>query len=135
MKRKLAKIKNINETLLELLTGILVLGLACQAVFVWFVQDKVSYSMGLWIGVFAAAGMAVHMWRTLDISLDLGEVGATKEIRKQSLLRYGVVLILLGALMVTKAASPLAAFLGVMTLKAAAYLQPFLHKCMKKIRR
>lgn len=136
MKRKKSlPLKNINETLQELLAGIFVLGLLFQVTLVWFIKDRLGFSLGLWLGVLAAAFMAVHMWRGLDAALDLGEGGAPNAMKKQSLLRYGAVLVLLGVLMVTEAANPLAAFLGIMTLKAAAYLQPFTHKWMKKLRR
>jgi hypothetical protein len=93
------------------------------------------YSIGLWIGVGLALFLAWHMWKTLDEALGLGAAGAQKVMRKQSLLRYGAVIAVLGILMWGKFASPLAAFLGVMTLKVAAYLQPITHKVVLKIRR
>lgn len=125
----------INETLTELLIGIAASGGLFQGTIVWFVKDRLSYSAGLWIGVFMAAALAWHMWRGIDSVLALGEAGAQKAMRMQSLIRYGAVVVILGVLMCTEAANPLAAFLGVMTLKVAAYLQPVTHKVILKLRR
>lgn len=125
----------ISETLAELLIGIAAAGGLFQGTIVWFVKDRLSYSAGLWIGVFMAAALAWHMWRGIDSALALGEAGAQKAMRTQSLIRYGAVVIILGVLMCTEAANPLAAFLGVMTLKVAAYLQPVTHKVISKLRR
>ena len=125
----------IPETLGELYVGIIVTSALLQVTLVWFAEEKVSYSMGLWAGAVIAVIFAWHMWGTLDQALGLGEAGAQKVMRRQSLIRYGLVAGMLGLLMITRAASPLAAFLGIMTLKVAAYLQPVTHKVILKLRR
>lgn len=132
---KSEKIEKIDTTLKELLIGIAATGILFQLTIVWLVKDKLSYSAGLWLGVLLAAFLAWHMWRTLDEALNLGAAGAEKTMRKQSLLRYVVVVAVLAVLMCTDIANPLAAFLGVMTLKAAAYLQPMTHKAILRLRR
>ena len=124
-----------NETLKELIIGILFMSIIFQSSIVWFVEDKIGYSVGLWLGTAVAVFMAWHMWKTIDEVLDLGAGGAQKIMRKNSLIRYLVVTIVLVALMITKVANPLASFLGIMTLKVAAYLQPFTHKVISKLRR
>lgn len=125
----------IDETLKELLIGIIAAGSLFQATVMWFVKNKLSYTAGLWTGVLLAAFLAWHMWKTLDEALDFEAEGAEKIMRKQSLLRYVIVIAVLGILMCSEIANPLAAFLGIMTLKVAAYLQPFTHKVISKLRR
>ena len=125
-------IKNINETLKEMLVGILFWGILGQAVPIWFITDKANYSIGLWIGVLLAAGCAIHMYKTLENALSLDEKGAQKTSVTGSAVRYMVILIIMGLLMITEFGNPLAAFLGIMGLKAAAYLQPFIHRLFKK---
>ena len=49
-------------------------------------------------------------------------------IRKHAFIRYAVIVAVFAVVMLTGAANPLAAFLGIMGLKAAAYMQPFIHK-------
>jgi len=133
--RGLIKELEKNETLKELIIGILFMSIIFQSSIVWFVEDKIGYSVGLWLGTAVAVFMAWHMWKTIDEVLDLSVGGAQKVMRKNSLLRYLVVTLALVALMITKMANPLAAFLGIMTLKVAAYLQPFTHKVISKLRR
>lgn len=123
---------NINETLKELLIGIFVWGVLGQAVPIWFIGDKANYSIGLWIGVLLAAACAIHMYKTLENALSLDEKGAQKVSVTGSAVRYMIILIVMGLLMITEFGNPLAAFLGVMGLKAAAYMQPFIHRLFKK---
>lgn len=122
-----AVITRINRTLFELETGILLFGAVCQ-VFAVFLEDRRGYSLGLWLGVLTAGAAAFHMWYTLDKGLDLGEKGAVSYLGRQNTLRYALIVLVLMAVAVTGAGNPLAAFLGVMGLKAAAYMQPFTKK-------
>lgn len=138
MKKRVKKInmkKKINETLAELLIGILLWGVIWQAGGVWFVRDKAGCSLGLWAGILTAGVCAVHMYRSLDRALDLSEKDAQKYMMSRSMMRYGLIIVVLLVLMITEAGNPLCGFLGVMGLKTAAYLQPLLHKVMEKRRR
>lgn len=122
----------IDKTLLELSAGILFWGIICQAAGVWFVKDKTGYSIGLWMGVLLAAGAGIHMWWALDRSLDYGQDTAVKMITKHNIIRYLVIVAVMAFIMVSGFANPLSAFLGLMGLKVAAYLQPFTHRiCVK----
>ena len=124
-------LKRINETVLEMWTGMLIWGILCQIIPVWFVNDRFGYSLGLWIGIIMAGASAYHMWWALDRGLD-DEGSAQAYIRKLSLFRYAAILIVFGVLMLTDIANPLSAFLGIMGLKAGAFMQPFLHKRLKR---
>lgn len=128
------KIRNSNETLRELLIGILFYGIVLQLSCVWFFQDKLGCSIGFWIGILTAAGAGIHMWWALDKALDYSEADAMKKIRLHSMLRYLAIVLILGILMLSGVANPLTAFAGVMSLKAAAYLQPITHKCLTKMK-
>lgn len=121
--------KKIDPTLLELCLGILLFGILCQITVVWFLKDKLGYSLGLWIGTLLALGSAVHMWWSINRYLDRG-AGAPKLAAGDNLLRYGVILTVMAAVLTTKTAQPLAVFLGLMGLKAAAYIRPITHKLL-----
>lgn len=127
------RLKEINNVLPELLAGILLIGVVCEIIGVCLVTDKAGYSIGLFIGVLLAAGTAVHMAWSLDIALDTGGLGAEKKIRTGSFVRYGIIVIIFVVVALTKIGNPLAAFLGIMTLKAGAYLQPLIHKLNLKL--
>ena len=116
------RITRINRTLFELETGILLFGMVCQ-LFVFPVKDKAAYSLGLWIGILTAMAGAFHMWWSLDRALDLDEKAAVSKMSTHNILRYVAITIVLALTAVSKIANPLSAFLGIMSLKASAYMQ------------
>mgnify|MGYP002510986371 CR=1 FL=1 len=122
--------KKKDRTLFELSVGIVAWGLICQLTVVWFVSDRAGYSLGLWMGTFLAVAAGCHMWWALDRALDLARDNAVKMITKHNIIRYAVIVAAMAFIMVNGAANPLAAFLGIMGLKVAAYLQPFTHKVL-----
>lgn len=129
------KLKKINPALPELMAGIFFFGLICQAVGVWLTGQKLIYSISLWLGILAALVMSYHMAWALSGALETGRADAEAKIRKQNLLRYGVLILLFAFILLTKTLNPLYTFLGVMGLKVGAYLQPFTHKVFNKLRR
>lgn len=130
------KLKNwlngLSDVLPDLLIGILLYGVVCEAVGLIFVKDRLFYSIGLLIGILCAMGMAVHMAWSLNMALDLGESGAVKKMQLHNLLRYGIVVVVIFALWLSGIGNPIVAFLGIMGLKVAAYLQPFTHKLFRR---
>lgn len=126
-------LKRINDVLPELVLEILVYGLIIQLAGVWFVEDKLRYSTGLWIGIAAAIGMAIHMAVVIMDTVDLAiEKQARMRTTLFSLLRYVVLVILFVIVVYFHLGNPITMFVGVMGLKAAAYLQPFTHKFFTK---
>lgn len=121
------RLREMNRALLELDLGILFCGMVCQLVGVWLTGHKGQYCASLWLGILLALLGIWHMYRTLDRALDLGD-SASKVVMSGNLLRYAVLAIVLGIVMVTDVLNPLIVFLGYMTMKVAAYLQPFTHK-------
>ena len=125
------KLRKINRALLELCLGIIFLGLLCQLIGMWFAESKLYYSLALWLGVLLAFITAVHMYRTLDKALDYG-ADAVKMVTKANLIRYGCIVVVFGIVLLTGVLNPLISFMGIMTLKVAAYMQPFTHKLCNK---
>lgn len=137
MEEKIAikKEKKIDSTLSELFIGIILWGVLCQISGVWFVKDKVGYSLGLWIGIFLALAAGFHMWWALDKALDFTQDAAVKIMVKYNIIRYLIIVLVLAVVMITDVANPLTAFLGLIGLKVAAYIQPFTNKISSKILR
>ena len=127
------KIKS-NLTLCEMWVGIVLFLIVCQLTVVWFVPDKSDFSIGLWLGGLMAILATFHLSISLERALDFNEGGAKKHMVIQNLVRYFVLIIFLGILMITDFANPLAAFLGIMGIKLGAYLQPFIHKVFSKMK-
>lgn len=126
------KLKDINEALPALVIGILLFGLLVEFIPVWFAKDWVNYTIGTLCGVITAVAMAIHMAWSLDKSFDYDEEGAVKQMRKSSMLRYGIQLIVLGVLILTGWGNPIAAFFGMFGLKVSAYISPFTHKIIRR---
>ena len=123
--------KRLNKALPALLLGIVLYGLLVQFIGVWFVKDKLLYSTGLWIGIAMAMGMAIHIAVVIEDAIALnGENHAKNKIVAWSLLRYMIVVIIFFVTLKFRLGNVLMEFVGVMGLKAAAYLQPFIHRVL-----
>lgn len=119
--------KKIDPTLFELCLGILIYGVIFEIALLIFARDP-AYGIGLWIGVFLAVAGAFHMWWSLDRGLDLPEKEAVKSMGTQNIIRYVILVIMMGILMCTEFANPIFAFCGYMGMKISAYLNPLIHR-------
>lgn len=125
--------KELDSTVKEMWIGIVIWGILSELVTVWFVEDKANCALGVLIGCILAMAGVWHMWKVLDTALDLGD-GAQKYLTGRSWMRYGVFILVFGVLMISGWADPLTAFLGLMGMKAAAFMQPTIHKLIMKRR-
>lgn len=124
--------KEMNLTLIELFIGIVVFGVISQTVTLFVTHRILYYSLGLWVGIVGAIGMATHMYHTISNALDAGEAGAQKIVRTGAIVRYVVACIIMAGLAVVNIASPITAFVGLIGLKFGAYLQPLTHNILRK---
>lgn len=123
-------LKRLNKVLPELILAILLYGVFTQMAGVWLAEDKVFYSVGLWLGILLAIGMAIHMAVVIE---DAASIGSSQgKLVAMSLLRYLAVVAAFFCMAYFRLGNPIAAFVGIMGLKIAAYLQPFLHKMISK---
>lgn len=128
-------LRRINEVLPELILEIILYGVVIQLAGVWFVDDKLLYSTGLWLGIAAAALMAIHMAVVILDSVDsMLERKAKIRTTVYSVLRYVAVVAAFIIVAYFKLGNILAMFVGVMGLKAAAYFYPFTHKFILKLK-
>ena len=116
-------LKRINDALPGLVFGIVFYGIVVQLIGVWFVTDKISYSIGLWYGIAIAVGIAVNIATAI-----YGQKDANRRIVAKSLLRYIVVAVLLFILGLFDFGNLIMAFVGMLGLKISAYLQPLFMK-------
>lgn len=107
--------------------GMSFFGLVCQIAGVLFAEDQLLYAGSLWFGIAFAFAASVHMYRTLDRALAAG-TDASKLVTRGYLFRYGMIAFVLILISLTKVLNPLIVFLGYMSLKVTAYVQPFTHK-------
>lgn len=124
-----------DNTLLELVTGIILVGVAVQIVCLIAFPNDLYNAIGLWSGVAIGSGMAIHMKYSIEDALDLGETGAVKHVRMTYALRITVVLILMGCVLYFDLGNPLTLLAGLIALKISAYLQPYMHKLFLKLKK
>ena len=122
-----------NRTLLEMYLGMLFLGIVCQTVGAFLVKNQGRYALSLWLGILLAALGAYHLYRTLDKGLDYEEKTATKLIFRGYVIRYTALVIILAIIMLTEVLNPLVVFMGYMSLKVTALMQPITHKLCNKL--
>lgn len=126
--------RRLNQALPGLLAGILIYGMIVQLTGVWFVEDKLRYSSGLWIGIITAMALAYNIARVIAETIDYPDAQkASSKIVAKGILRYAVVVIVFVVTLYFDLGNLVTLFFGVMGLKISAYLQPMLQKVFRKI--
>jgi hypothetical protein len=126
-------LKERNRTLLELWMGMAAFGIICEIFIIVFSKRIGIHSASLWIGVLMAEASSLHMNHSLERALGFDENTAKKKITASYVIRYLVIVIVFAVICVTSFFNPLFTFLGYMTLKAGALIQPFTHKLCNRI--
>lgn len=132
MKKMMEALRQMNRTLLEMHIGMLAFGVICQIVGALLVAGQADYALSLWFGVAFAFASSIHMCRTLDRALLSGQSAAGIATRGY-FFRYALVAAVLAIISVTKVMNPLVFFLGYMSLKVTAYIQPLTHKLCNRL--
>lgn len=116
-----------DRTLLEMHTGMVLFGIVCQLVGAFIVKNQLRYAGSLWFGILFAVAGSLHMARTLDRALTEG-ADTSKIIVGGYVFRYLMTAAVLALVALTGVLDPLIVFLGYMSMKVTAYLQPLTHK-------
>lgn len=125
-----------NETLLDLIFGCLVYSLVFEVAGLLFVDNKISYSLGLFLGTAVAVGLSVHMAKSLEHCLDLEPGKGQKFMAVRSMIRWLVMLAAAWMGLRWKAISFPAVIVGMLGLKISAHLHMYTNLYItKKIRR
>lgn len=118
------------KLLAEVVATIAAYGILWQIGLLLLARRKVYASAGLWIGIALAIFLIVYMYLVLAKGLQRTGREAAGMICFHGFIRYGVVLFVYGAVLVTGKVSPLSCFAGIMGLKVAAYMQPVWEKLL-----
>ena len=121
-----------HDILTELLTGIISLGILIQIGMAIAFENYLYNAIGLWAGIGIAIFMAIHLKRSIEDELDLGEEGAMKHARTAYATRMLITFIVLGVVIYFKLGNPITVVIGIFPLKLSAYLQPLIHKIFLK---
>lgn len=102
-------------------------GICCQIAGALAVEKQGRYAGSLWFGIAFAFAASIHMYRTLERAMARG-TDAPGVMTRGYLFRYGMIALVLILASLTEILNPLAVFLGYMSLKVTAYIQPLTHK-------
>lgn len=129
------KDKGSNETAAELIVGIGICGIVFQASGMWFFADKLYFTVGLWIGVLICVALALHMNYSIRAALEMPKEHAAAYYRRMYSIRTVIFIVLFIGTIALGIGSAAALFLGLLSMKFGAYLQPVLHRLRKKRKR
>lgn len=94
--------------------------------------DLLKLALGFLEGVILAAVMLIHMTASVEDSVAMYEDEALKHTRKSYIIRMLILLAAFCLIFFLRLGDIIAALLGLMSLKVAAYIQPFTHKILQK---
>ncbi len=120
-----------NTTLHEMMTGIVLVNIIPATVAV-FMNNRRQALLGVLIGLVTALLFVIHMAVTIDDALCLDEKGAATQMRKQMLIRYFSVCVIVAVSAYYKIADPIFVMISILTIKAGSYLQPTVHRIFNR---
>ena len=117
------------QTLCKLLVGnVLYTALIC-IIGVFLADNKVSFILGTLWSAIGACLVTMHMYFSLQKSLDMDSDSAEKRENKQAIIRMIIMIVVVtSGLILSDYFHPLGIVFGAFALKASVYLQPLFHK-------
>ncbi len=102
---------------------------------VFFAKNPLYSLLGLTVGCVLSVYMLIYMnivlFRCMDAS-GSDQKAIEKYVIKHSIIRYMSIVVVFAVVCITNIVDPRTCFIGLLGLKAAAYLQPVLHKLRVK---
>lgn len=138
--------RKINPTMVELIIGIVLYGIIGEilltAMYLLNVPlEKVfndtiaNILIGFLVGIIYSVIMIIHMARTVETALDMGEQGALKHTRIAYIIRIAVLLVLFILMLIINIGNLFAMLFGLLSVKLSAYAQPITHKVKEKLKK
>jgi DNA integrity scanning protein DisA with diadenylate cyclase activity len=123
-------LKKINETLFDLLIGIIMYGLLLLLLsFILPSGNKMTYLLGSILGIVVSIFLSFHLYRSIDKSLYMNEKRAINYSRSMTIFRLLIMFVaLILTLYLPTIFNTISVLLGIMSLKISAYLQPVTHR-------
>lgn len=121
--------KTAKISLLEVIIGIWLLAVMVILAGVFFVTNPLSYVLGEVVGSATASLMMLHLYRSLDIELDLPEKKAVNHAKFTSVVRSLIeIAVLAGSFFIAEWVMPYTVLAGLLARKFAAMLVPLMER-------
>lgn len=113
--------------------GLLVWTVTVTLILVIVSEHRWAMLSGTVLGGIAAAGILFHMFRHLDIALDLDPKQAGSHIRAAAIRRMAAMAVCAGAsVYLYRYIHPVGMILGLFGIKASAFLYPMVHRILQR---
>ena len=123
------KMETAKISLWEVIIGIWILAIVVILGGIFFVPEPLPYALGEIAGSITASGLMVHLYRSIDIELDLPEKKAVSHSRAMGLVRSAIEIgVLVGSFFLSKWVMPYTVLAGLLARKAAALMVPWMEK-------
>lgn len=117
------------QTLCRLLVGNALYATVICIIGVFLVDNKWSFALGILWSTLGACLVTMHMYFSLQKSLDMDSESAEKRENKQAIIRMIIMIVVVtSGLLLSDYFHPLGIVFGAFALKASVYLQPLFHK-------
>ena len=127
------EMKIAKRTLIEAIIGIWILAAVVILAGVFFVHNPLAYVLGEIVGSGTASLLMIHMYRSIDIELDLPEKKSVNHSRIMIMIRSLIELgVLFGSFYIAKWVLPYTVLAGLFGRKFAPMLVPVMEKFLKK---
>ena len=124
--RRSERMSKDKQTLLRLIAGNLLYAAVVSGIGAFIVQDAMRFTLGVFLSAIGASVVAVHLYCSLQKSIDMGEYEAARRETKQAAVRMCITIAVVGfGLLNPQWFHPLGVVLGMFALKISAYVQPF----------
>lgn len=129
-------IRQAKQVCREMLAGLVIWMAVIMLLLAIVAEHKLAALAGVLVGTAAAAGLALHMYRHLDIALDMDAKHAQTHTQVAAFQRMFIMAAVIGVSMVFSGyAHPVGVVLGLFGIKATALLNPVIHKQMQRFRK
>lgn len=121
--------KKARQILREMFTGLVVWLLLVLIILLIIANNKIAVTLGvIWGGLWAAV-LLLHMYRHLDIALDMDPKHAQGHVQLAAIKRLFIMAVAIAVSMTAyRYIHPVGAVFGIYGVKISAYLQPIVHK-------
>ncbi len=116
-------------TFWDLMIGIVLFSILFSIIGAVLAEDRTAFFLGVVFGGTVAAGICFHMYKTLEVTLDMDGDSASKRARSMA----GIRMLIMGtavfaAIKLSGVFNLVGVVLGILTLKFAAFVQPLVRK-------
>lgn len=125
--------KEAKQSLTRLIIGIWICMIPVSVLGLVLTAGQIGFLFGELIGCVLATAMALHIYHTLDVALDLDPEHAARHAKSGSVVRSMITIVILAiGFWLRHWINPIGIFTGMMGLKLSVYLMPVYDKIRRR---